>query len=303
MQTSSKVTFSYLAVVLIWSTTPLGIVWSSESMHPVLAVLLRMCIASSIGLLLLPLLRIRLPLHKTALKLYAYSVIGVYGGMMFSYMAAWYIPSGLISVVFGLAPIIAGIAGQKILGDAAFSKVRWFALCICLLGLAFIFNDGFNQGENTLIGIVIVLIAVTLFSLSGVMVKTIAIHIHPMATTVGAVTLSVPLYVISWYLMDGEVDASQWSARSIGAIVYLGLFGSLFGFICYFFILQKLAVSTVSLVTLITPVIALILGNQLNGEVLTRDLLLGTAAILCGLALYLWGDNLVNKFVRRQEAL
>lgn len=303
MQTSSKVTFSYLAVVLIWSTTPLGIVWSSESMHPVLAVMLRMCLASVIGLSLLPILGIRLPTNKAALKLYAYSVVGVFGGMMFSYLAAWYIPSGLISVVFGLAPIIAGFAGQKILGDAPFTKIRWFALFICLLGLAFIFKDAFNNGDNNLIGIVIVLIAVTLFSLSGVLVKTVDIDIHPMATTVGAVTMSLPLYFVCWYLMDGQVDYAQWSQRSIGAIVYLGLFGSLFGFIAYFFILQKLPVSTVSLVTLITPVIALILGNQLNGEVLTHDLLLGTAAILCGLALYLWGHNLLNKFMRGQAAL
>ncbi|WP_143872142.1 DMT family transporter [Catenovulum sediminis] len=303
MQLQPKITFSYLAVVLIWSTTPLGIVWSSESIHPVLAVMLRMCLACVIGLLLLPILGIRLPVNKNALRLYGYSVIGVYGGMMFSYLAAGYIPSGLISVVFGLAPIIAGIAGQKILGDAPFSKVRWFALIVCLLGLAFIFRDALNNGHNNLIGILLVLIAVTLFSLSSVMVKTVEINIHPMATTVGAVTLSLPLYFISWYLMDGQLNYTQWSSRSVGAIVYLGLFGSLFGFICYYFILQKLAVSTVSLVTLITPVIALLLGNQLNGETLSKDLLLGTAAILLGLSLYLWGDHLGQRLVTSQNAL
>jgi len=35
------VSAAYLAVILIWSTTPLGIVWSSESVSPTLAVLLR----------------------------------------------------------------------------------------------------------------------------------------------------------------------------------------------------------------------------------------------------------------------
>ena len=40
---------AYLAVILIWSTTPLGIVWSSESVSPSLALLLRMVIALVLG--------------------------------------------------------------------------------------------------------------------------------------------------------------------------------------------------------------------------------------------------------------
>ena len=40
-----SVIIAYLIVVLIWSTTPLGIVWSSESVSPTLAVTSRMLIA------------------------------------------------------------------------------------------------------------------------------------------------------------------------------------------------------------------------------------------------------------------
>ena len=40
-----QVSIAYLVVLLIWSTTPLGIVWSSESINPTMAVLLRMLIA------------------------------------------------------------------------------------------------------------------------------------------------------------------------------------------------------------------------------------------------------------------
>ncbi|MCP4056226.1 MAG: EamA/RhaT family transporter, partial [Pseudoalteromonas sp.] len=38
------VKLSYLLLVIIWCTTPLGIVWSSETVAPTLAVLMRMII-------------------------------------------------------------------------------------------------------------------------------------------------------------------------------------------------------------------------------------------------------------------
>ncbi len=106
-----------------------------------------------------------------------------------------------------------------------------------------------------------VLIAVFLFSLSGVLVKSVSLAIHPMATTVGALSLSIPLFIANWLILDGSIDISQWQPRSIWATIYLGVFGSLIGFFAYFFVLQRLTASTVALITLITPVIALTLGG------------------------------------------
>ncbi|MCU4676090.1 DMT family transporter [Catenovulum sp. 2E275] len=294
MQFNPKISSAYTAVVLIWSTTPLAIVWSSASMHPILAVAIRMLIALIIGFVLIRLLRIPMPFNKISLRLYSYSAIGVFGGMAFSYLATWYIKSGLISLIFGLAPILSGLAGQKILSEKPFSAIRWLALIICLVGLGIIFKDALTTDNHTWLGIVCVLIAVSLFSISGVMVKTVIISIHPMATTIGALLLSVPLFFVLWLIMGAQIDINQWQAKSLYAIIYLGIFGSLVGFICYYYVLQKLNASSVALVTLITPVVALILGNQLNNEPISVYLMLGAIAILAGLSLYLWGDKLLR---------
>ena len=100
-----RVPTAYLAVVLIWSTTPLGIVWSSETVSPTFAVLMRMVIALILGAILLTLYKVELPKHRKAVTLYAYSTIGIFGGMLFSYFAASYISSGLMSLIFGLATV------------------------------------------------------------------------------------------------------------------------------------------------------------------------------------------------------
>ncbi|WP_017446070.1 DMT family transporter [Gayadomonas joobiniege] len=284
-----KVTAAYLVVVLIWSTTPLSIAWSSETIDPLVAVFLRMFIASMIGLLMLKLMHIQLPLNKQALKLYGYSTIGVSGGMGFAYLSSRHISSGLLSVVFGLAPILSGLLSQKILKSPPFSKVKWLGLVICLFGLGIVFKDTLSDNNNSVLGLILVLIAVSFFSLSGVMVKTMVIPIHPLATTVGAVTLSLPLFLLAWLISGAPLAINEWQNKSIYAVLYLGIFGSLIGFICYYFILQKLQPATVALITLITPAVALTLGVYLNNEQLTASLALGSLAIISGLACFIKG--------------
>ena len=77
------------------------------------------------------------------------------------------------------------------------------------------------------------------------------------------------------------------------------MFGSLIGFFAYFFILQRLTASTVALITLITPVIALTLGALLNNEAINSELVFGAILITLGLAIYHWGEVIFNKFQQR----
>ena len=55
--------------------------------------------------------------------------------------------------------------------------------------------------------------------------------------------------------------------------------------LCY----KKLSASSVTLITLITPVIALTLGTVLNGEAITDKLLIGAFMVLLGLSIYHFG--------------
>jgi len=285
------VSAAYIAVILIWSTTPLGIVWSSESVSPTLAVLLRMIIAVIPGWLIIKLSNIELPWHANAIRIYSYSAIGIFGGMLFSYMAARYIGSGLMSLIFGFAPILSGVLAQKILDEPKFSKTKQLALLIALMGLFIVCFDSVSLTSNSLLGIGCVLCGVFFFSLSGVMVKSVEIKINPLATTVGALTFCIPLFTTVWLVFDGTLPIEQWQARSLWAILYLGVFGSLLGFIAYFYVLQKLKASSVALITMMTPIFALYLGALLNDEIITVNLVIGALFVMTGLAIYQWGGR------------
>jgi len=286
-----KVPSAYLCVIVVSSTTPLGIVWSSESISPTMAVLLRMCIAAVLGSIILVTTRIRLPLSKPALKLYCYSGLGIFGGMMCSYMAARYIGSGLMSLLFGLSPIVAGLFAQRLLGEARFTALRWVALTFAVIGLAIVCWHKLLLNEHALIGIGLILLAMVIFSFSGVAIKSVSISIHPLATTLGALYFCIPLFFITWLIFDGNIDTSSWTNRSIRAIVYLGIFGSLINYIAYFFILQKSSPTSVAMVTFVTPVFAILLGSQFNNEVVNSSTILGGSLVLFGLGLYHWKQH------------
>ncbi|MCW8864614.1 MAG: DMT family transporter [Colwellia sp.] len=298
-----QVSVAYLAVLLIWSTTPLSIIWSSETITPTMAVLLRMLIAVVLGALIIYVKQISLPWHKKAIRLYSYSALGIFGGMLFSYLAARYLSSGILSLVFGLAPILSAIFAQKILAEPKITTAKKLAMMLAFIGLAIVCSDNFTMQDNSFYGLVFILIAVCLFSLSGVLVKSISLAIHPMATTVGSLLIATPLFFITWLLLDGTLDIDNWQAKSIWATLYLGVFGSLIGFFAYFYVLQRLTASTVTLITLITPIIALSLGAMLNNEELDSKILIGAALVISGLAMYHWGELLMNKKSRKMQAI
>ena len=302
-----SVPIAYLAVLLIWSTTPLGIVWSSESINPSLAVLMRMLIAVVLGFVVIKARRINLPWHKKALTLYSYSAIGIFGGMLFSYLASVYLSSGVISLVFGLSPIISAVLAQKILAEPKLSVSRKIAMTLSIIGLAIVCSDKIALADDAYYGVIFIALAVFFFSLSGVLVKSISLAIHPLATTVGALTVATPLFFISWLLIDGTLNSEMWQEKSLWATLYLGVFGSLIGFYAYFTVLQKLSASKVTLITLITPVIAITLGAVLNSEAINETLIVGSFLVILGLALYHFGHRLTyfkkreNKMTKRKN--
>nr|WP_212760634.1 DMT family transporter [Pseudoalteromonas sp. NEC-BIFX-2020_002] len=288
-------------MVLIWSTTPLGIVFSSETVAPTLAVLMRMLIGLVLAAFVVAIANIRVPWHRRACFLYGYSSIGIYGGMLLSYMAAKTVPSGIISLMFGLAPILSGLLAQRLLNEPKFSLIKIIALGFALLGLFLVSAKHIQGSLMQLQGLLYVFMAVCFFSLSGVMIKRVKIAIHPMATTFGALVFVTPLFFITWWIVDGQLQSHLWSAKSLWSIVYLGVFGSLIGALAYFHVLQKLPASTVALTTLITPSFAIGLGAWLNDESVDQQLIIGAVIILMSLAVFQFGENWMKKRVKLRK--
>jgi drug/metabolite transporter (DMT)-like permease len=283
---SSSIGSAYLGVVAIWSTTPLGIVWSGQGVHFTVPLFVRMAIGLLVCGQWLLLKRMRLPLDLNACKSYLFAGVSIWASMLCTYWGARFIPSGLISVIFGLSPIVTGLFAWLWLQDDAFSPLKLLGMLLGLAGLAFIFIGSVRLGSNGHWGIAAVLMAVALQAWGLVAVKRVKADIPAMAQTTGALAVTVPLSGISLLLL-GDWPA-QIPTRSALAMLYLGVFGSAIGFSLYYHLIKRMEAGRVALITLITPVTALVLGMTLNSERLTLKIVAGSMLILLGLALYEW---------------
>jgi drug/metabolite transporter (DMT)-like permease len=281
---------AYFGIILIWSTTPLAIQWSTQGTSFAFAVLARMVIGVVVAGLLVAVWRIGLPLHARARRAYVVGGLGLFGAMALTYWGARYVHSGLISVLFGLSPLMAGVLAALWLDERALTPLKVGGMGLGALGLAVIFIHGDSLGgEHALAGLLAVLLAVFIYSACLVWLKRIADDSPPLATTVGTLSVSLPLFALVWALADGQLPAMV-PPRSGAAIVYLGVFGSVIGFALYYYVIKHLEASKVSLITLLTPVLALLLGHLLNGEDIGWRLWLGTGVILFGLSVYQWDE-------------
>ena len=284
---------AYLTVVIIWSTTPLAIQWSSEGWGFMFGITGRMVLGALVCLALLIVMRRKLPLHRQALLVYASAGIGIYGAMMCVYWASQFIPSGLVAVIFGLSPIVTGIVAALILKEDSLTVGKMAGGAMGVMGLWIIFTANIHSDAIAWQGIVGMLSSVLLHALSAVLVKRVSQNesIDGFAVTAGGLLAVVPLYLLTWYFVDGSLpDAVEW--RPSFALVYLGILGSVLGFSLYFYVLKRVETNKVALITLITPVTALLLGQFLNQESIPLSVWFGTAFILAALSLHQWGDNL-----------
>ena len=280
-----SVPLAYVGVVLIWATTPLAIKWSNQEVSFLFAVMSRMALGASLCWALLLVMRIPLPLDCKARHSYVAAAMGIFGAMLATYWGAQYITSGLISVVFGVTPLATGIMAAVWLGERSLSAFRLIGIATGFLGLVIVFGAGAGMDDNAWRGILAIFVAALLHSASGVWIKRIGATLHPVALNAGALALAVPLYVIVWLGIDGRVP-EQLGTRALLAMAYLGVFGTTFGFILYFYILKHLSAGVISLITLVTPVLALLIGHWLNHEVISLLVWVGTGCIMAGLLLY-----------------
>lgn len=284
---------AFLGVIIIWSTTPLAIKWSNGDMGFLFGVTVRMILACVVAGFLVVVLRHHFSLSKRSLNAYLASGVGIYLAMLMAYWSATYMPSGWIALVWGISPVLAGIFGHIFLAENTLVTHKIVGVFAGLLGLFVIFLEGANMESNAMLGIVLALVGVLGQLGSAIVIKKIDAEVSGLVMTTGGLAVSIPLFVLTWWIFDGQLPENI-PFRAGSSIVYLALMGSVVGFSLYYYLLKNVEASKVALITLVTPVSALLLGSYLNNEVISTSVVVGTAFILAGLASYQWGDRIFS---------
>jgi len=287
---------AYLGVILIWSTTPLGVKWSGEEVGFLFGVTARMVIGTVLTLILLRYMGMRLVWHRKAIQSYLAASLGIFGAMILVYAGAQYIPSSMIAILFGLSPLTVGIMAALILGENSLTPMRIFGIVLGITGLVVIFSGRVHLGDNAQLGIILVTASTLLHSISAVLLKRIHAGLPAMVVNGGGLLIASVFYLLTWLIVDGNWP-TEIPARAGYSILYLGVIATVIGFSLYFYLIHHLEAGQVGLIPMITPVTAMLLGHLLNGEIISMEMITGTAMISFGLLSYQWGHMLRRRFV------
>lgn len=278
------VTAAYLAVALLWSTTPLAINWSLDG-GLAFSLFARTAVGVVCALALLRLAGAGLPLTFAAARAYLIGGTSLAGTLLCVYWGAQFVHSGLISVVFGLSPFVTSLIAALWLGERSLTPAKLAGMALALGGLAIVFAGDDLGGERAVAGLAVMLVAVLINAVGLVGMKRASVGTPPLAITAGIMLVSLPLFGLAWFVGGGALPGAM-SLRGALSIAYLGVFGSVAGFALYYYLMKHLSAGALAMITVITPMLALLLGHLLNGEALPPQT--GAGAVVLSVGLYLY---------------
>jgi len=287
-----SVRIAYIAIILIWSTTPLAIQWSSED-TPFFALAVRMVIGLVCCWVLLRVQGKRLSIAKQYWPTYLASGLSLFIGMSFVYISIQYLPSGWVSVLHGLIPIVTGVCAYLYLDESSLTKPKIVGMLLGFLGLCFVFTSSFDLDHSAIWGIVSCLIAVIVAGASSVLIKRLnqQANLSGLQVNVGGLIIAVPLFILTWLILSEPLIPNSISLKAALSIAYLGMIATTVGFTLFYYLLKNIEATQVSLIALITPITALLLGSWLNNEPIVANVWLGAVLICGGLLCFEFGGK------------
>ena len=204
--------------------------------------------------------------------------IGAFFPLLF--YAAYHLPGGVAAIVGALGPFVVAALAYPILGQvptarillAAAAGVGGVALLVLRSAVAL---DGYG-----LVAMVVATVAMAAgtvlgrrWGLPSVTRGTALVALTGWQLTIGGVLL-VPLTLV----IEGVPDAM--SPRNLAGFAYLGLVNSMLAYLLWFRGVTRMAPSRASILVLLSPVVATVLGWVVLGEALTGWQLVGVVLVL-----------------------
>jgi len=271
---------------LIWGTTWSVIAIGLEGIPPFSGVAIRFALASVLLLGIALPMGVKLGRKPREKRLW---VVNSFGSFTISYgvvyWAEQWVPSGLTAVLFATYPFFVMLLMRFVTPEERLSVRELLGVFVGFAGVGVIFLEDFSLlgGENVAFASGIMLISPLAAAVGSVAVKRWGGHIHPFS--ISAVPMAMTAVVMGALAVSVERDrVFDWNPTSVGALLYLTVFGSALTFTLYYWLLTHVSVSRLALITYVIPVVAVTIG-MFRGEPMTSRILVGAGLVLAGVVL------------------
>lgn len=282
-----KARLVWLLLCGIWGSTWLFIKLGLADLPPLTFAGIRFVIACAIIFLIIRARGISLPHDRRD-----WLLLLVTGVLSFSlnygliFWAEQHISSGLAALLQATTPAFGLVIAHLHLPAErmTWAKIAGVVLGVCGVGVVFS-NQLSMAGGLALAGCIGVVLSSVFVAYSNVLVKAHGRKLEPAILAAGQMFFGlIPLLLIGIPL-EGNPLRYHWTRLAVVSLFYLAIVGSVVAFLLYYWLVHHMDVTKTMMISLVTPVVAVLLGMVVLREKLDWRTVVGGAMIMSGIAL------------------
>lgn len=301
-----KIAAAFAAVYVIWGSTYLAIYYAIQTLPPFLMAAVRFLIA---GALLYGWSIMRAPRRPTATEWKAAAVVGgllLLGGNGAVVWAEQMVPSGIAALMIAVTPCWMVLldwlwhGAERPGGRTVIGLVLGFGGIVLLVGPAALTGD---VGAIHPVGALVLVLGSLSWAIGSLYSKRApsppgALLFTAMQMLCGGALLLVMGTVTGEF---SALDPAAVSWHSILAVLYLIFFGAIVGYSAYVWLLRTVSPASVSTYAYVNPIVAVLLGWAIAGEVMTLRMGVAAVVIIVGVAMITLGQHKARRDARRRS--
>jgi len=276
---------AFVTVCVIWGTTYLGITVALETVPVLLVAGLRWMFAGVVMSVLMLATGRGLPRPALWGPLLLLGFLMNVVGNGFVVYAQQYVASGLTAVLIATTPFWSALVERLLPNGERFSKRSLTGLACGFSGIVILvwpeMTNGGAGGRAFIGGVIAIQLACVGWVAGTSYARRHELGDNPFRSTALQMVFSgtMLLAAATWH---GDWAHLSFTPRTIAAMFYLSIAGSLVAYSAYIYAIQHLPLSLVSLYAYINPIIAVTLGTLLLSEPFSTRIAISAALVLLG---------------------
>lgn len=277
----------WLILCLIWGTTWFFIKIGLDDLPPITFAAARFLLALFILAFILYFQKIPLPQTSREWKLMALT-----GALQFSinyslvFWSEQYISSGLAAVLQAMITVFGLVLAWIHLPSEKITWLKVIAVMLGIIGVATIFVEQLQVNSvMAFAGCVAIVVGAYAAAHASILVKAKGANLHPASILFTQMAFGILPIIIYALVREGNPLAFNWSGRALFSIFYLTIPGTIVAFWLYYWLLSRIESTKAMTISLVTPLIAVVVGAIFLGEQLPPQTIFGGILILAGIGL------------------
>jgi drug/metabolite transporter (DMT)-like permease len=276
---------AFVTVCIVWGTTYLAIHVALETVPVLLVAGLRWMAAGVIMSGLMLATGRRLPAPRLWAPLALLGVLMNVVGNGFVVYAQQFVASGLTAVLIATTPFWSALVERLLPNGERFSKRSLAGLALGFSGIVVLvwpeLTHGGASGRSFVIGVIAIQLACVGWVIGTSFAKRHELGDSPFSSTALQMVFS-GIMLLTAATAHGDWAQVSFTPRTIAAMLYLSIAGSLVAYSAYIYAIQHLPLQLVSLYAYINPMIAVGLGTLLLNEPLSARVLVAATLVFAG---------------------